>query len=75
MIYNDNNEDVILQKLNHENIGKLIKIKKYSNYKVLYLKDYQMNTFEQYDPKLIKDFKLWEEKIKIIAKKKISEIF
>lgn len=74
MIYNDNNEDIILQKLNHENIGKLLKIKRYSNYKVLYLKNYQMNTFEQYSPKSIKNFHLWEQKIKTIAKQLFSAL-
>lgn len=74
MIHNDNKEDIILQKLNHKNIVKLKKIKQYSNYKVLYLKDYQMNTFEQYDPKFIKDFNLWEKKIKIIAKQLFSAL-
>ena len=70
----DCKEDIILKKINHKNIVKLINVVKFKNYKVLYLQDFECNSISEYQPEQKNNFKLAENNSKIIIKQLLEGI-
>lgn len=68
-----NKEDLILSKLNHKNIVKLIKVKKLKNHKILYLKDEHLLSIGSYQPFTVGKMSN-EKNIKKIAKQLLDAL-
>lgn len=72
-----NKEDLILKKLNHPNIIKLLDIKINKNFKILYLKDDGLYPIGDFEPETVENpLRMWknETKIKIITKQFLNAI-